>query len=377
MLKIRQEKLLNIELLRIVSMIMIITLHLLIHGQILNNLIVFSVQWYLCWILEGICFIAVNCYILISGYFLCEKGFKAMKLVTLIVQTLFYSIVIYVILIVNGVVAVTPTELLKAIIPTISGEYWFVTVYIGLYVLSPYLNVLINAITKLQHLFLLITLFLLFSIIPTFAFFSKWLNWGDGNGIVWFTTLYLVAAYVRKYYNNTKYSIKVYIRFYLMVGLLVPISKFLIVASTKTILTKYVEKELLINGSNIFYTYNSPLVVIASFLFFAIFLNINIKGKRISRVISFFSPLTLGVYLIHENPHLRKILWEGLQLKNFTEKWYFMFLIIIVVIGIFCACSIIEYMRKKIFIIIDVDTKIDKMCLSVEYLISHHIGKGL
>lgn len=58
----------GIDLLRIISMIMIVTLHLLGHGGILNNLEPFTSGHYSAWTLEIIAYCAVNCYALISGY---------------------------------------------------------------------------------------------------------------------------------------------------------------------------------------------------------------------------------------------------------------------------------------------------------------------
>lgn len=63
----------GIELLRIISMIMILILHYLGHGGILDNLSANNFYYYIAWTLEGICFVAVNIYVLITGYFLCTS----------------------------------------------------------------------------------------------------------------------------------------------------------------------------------------------------------------------------------------------------------------------------------------------------------------
>lgn len=73
------DRLYGIELLRIISMLMVLSLHFLIKGNYnkSENVYVNSESWVL------ICFsvVAVNCYVLISGYFMCEKSFKLSRII--------------------------------------------------------------------------------------------------------------------------------------------------------------------------------------------------------------------------------------------------------------------------------------------------------
>jgi len=61
----------NIELLRGIAMLLIITGHLLGDngGCLLQKSIPYSLQWYLLWAIEAFCVAGTNCFILISGYF--------------------------------------------------------------------------------------------------------------------------------------------------------------------------------------------------------------------------------------------------------------------------------------------------------------------
>ena len=64
----RKEKNMGIELLRIISMFMVIFLHILNFGINYQGLESFSANWYISWFLEGFCYCAVNIYAMISGY---------------------------------------------------------------------------------------------------------------------------------------------------------------------------------------------------------------------------------------------------------------------------------------------------------------------
>ena len=82
----------NIELLRGLAMLMVIIMHALGHGGILQNIRFGSISYILLWLLSTLCQVAVPCFVLISGYFLVSKKFKLSRLVKLELQVLFYSL---------------------------------------------------------------------------------------------------------------------------------------------------------------------------------------------------------------------------------------------------------------------------------------------
>ena len=62
----KKERNCSLDLLRIISMLMILTLHYLGKG---NALTIQSNMKYVVWFMEIACMISVNLYVLISGYF--------------------------------------------------------------------------------------------------------------------------------------------------------------------------------------------------------------------------------------------------------------------------------------------------------------------
>ena len=64
------------------------------------------------------------------------------------------------------------SSLIAAVFPVLSCEYWFVTMYVGMIVLSPFLNKLLTGLTQRQFRLLLGILFVLFSLWPNVFFFS-------------------------------------------------------------------------------------------------------------------------------------------------------------------------------------------------------------
>lgn len=73
----------SFELLRIISMLMVVTLHFLGHGRVLENVRLFSSNFFVAWMIESLAYVTVNCFVLISGYFLVNSKFRVKKLFTL------------------------------------------------------------------------------------------------------------------------------------------------------------------------------------------------------------------------------------------------------------------------------------------------------
>jgi surface polysaccharide O-acyltransferase-like enzyme len=344
----------SLEFLRIISMLMIIILHYLGHGDVLENVKLNSLNYILAWSFEAMAFVSVNCYVIISGYFLITSEFKLKRLIKIWIQVIFYSIIIFFVMNLFSITEINTINLLKSFLPVLAKSYWFATTYIALYILFPFLNVLIKFITKKQFQQLLIILISMFCIWPNLIPFSKTLESGGGNGIVWFVCLYLISAYIRLYYNKPIKPIKA-LMLYLGCSLLIVSSKIILENLTINILGYSV-------GSNIFYQYNSILVLISSISLFLFFNNLNIINIRLNKIIISLSGLTFGVYLIHDNILVRNVLWsEIINTANFANTNFFVIHLILSTAAIFTLCSLIEFLRK--FFIDKFENKlIDKIC---------------
>ena len=78
----------NIDCLRIISMLMVVCLHFFSHGG-LNSALKPSLNWAAGNLLLAACFVAVNCFVIISGYYLCTSQFKLKKLANIWLQVFF------------------------------------------------------------------------------------------------------------------------------------------------------------------------------------------------------------------------------------------------------------------------------------------------
>lgn len=336
----------NIELLRIISMMMIISLHFWGHCVDISNVEMFSFTYFFGWFFRGLSHVSVNVYVLISAYFLCKSSFKSKRLIKLVAEVWFYSVLIYVLYCASGRTTLSIGGLFHTALPVLFGEYWFATIYVGMYILSPFLNKALSAFDQKESRKLILVLLILFSLIPNLFFYSKWLNFGEGYGIVWFVVLYTIGAYIRNYVTIDSLLANKR-RLYWLGALfcaLPVISKATIAAVTTAIVGHQV-------ASGAFFLNNSIIVLPASVLVLLSFLTINIGGGKISKCINFVAGSCFAVYLIHDNNRVRNDLWnfvyQNLDINSYNIVWqYFLWIIII-----FTACVAIDLVRRLLIFI--------------------------
>ena len=80
----KQERDFGLDLLRIICMLMVVCLHAFNHGGLVEGTLVPSTaNFYLGNAMFALCLPAVNCFVMISGYFLCTADFKLKKLISI------------------------------------------------------------------------------------------------------------------------------------------------------------------------------------------------------------------------------------------------------------------------------------------------------
>lgn len=354
----------NIELLRIISMFLIVIHHFAIHGNFdfSTSTVTLNEVWIQFIQLGGK--IGVNLFVLISGYFLVKgSSIKVNKLVKLWFEIFLYSVVIYAIFVLTHAQTFVFKEFVKSIMPITFSNWWFVSTYFILYLLSPFLNKFLNNIDKTFYQRLLLLLTLLWCVIPTFT--SKKI---ECNNLTWFIYLYTIAGYIRIYWSERKMSGKTFIT----VSLFLCIFTFLTAIFLDFLGTR---KPFFNEHATYFYSNEKVSILFASIFMFIGFLNLNIKY---SKLVNTLSSATFGVYLIHDHEFVRNFLWNVLfKQSTFSTSKYLIIYSIFAVISVYVVCTIIDLIRKhtveKIFTPIinkvsNIISKVTTFCCSNKFL---------
>ena len=154
----------NFELLRIIAMFEIVIWHIIIHGKVIDT--VNPALSFILRIILFICITHVNSFAMISGYFQYDKKFKPKIIILLILTLFFYNFIINLIFFKMGIISIGLFDLFMRMSPLASNNYWFLTSYIILYLISPFINRLINSLNKKEHLFLIFTLSFIYFLLP-------------------------------------------------------------------------------------------------------------------------------------------------------------------------------------------------------------------
>lgn len=325
------KRLSNFELLRIICMLMIVTLHTLGNGGALTNTNINSFNFFLQNVLESISIVAVNCYVLISGYFGVNSEYKLKKIISLYIQVIFYSIGISLIFWGVGLENITLDSILRTFLPISMQTWWFISVYLVLYTLTPYINKLVKHLSFKDFTKLIVILFIVLTLWPSFFVKLKPIDIESGYSLYNFIYLYLIGAYINIFFKNKKLNSYVLMCIYL--------SSSLLLATFNVCVSKLV-------GHNWgHYSYNFILIFISSLTLFLFFRELKIKNNLINKL----SGLTFGVYIIHEHPYIRKRIYNIFNYKEHFNNNDFILYAILVICTIYTLSMLIEYIRQCLF----------------------------
>lgn len=346
-MKIRES---NYELMRIVSMIFIIIYHTIGYGNLIYNADSTTMKLLL-YLTRFIVIVHVNSFVLVSGYFQSKSKFKLSKLLLLILQSLFYVNLLNLVLYKLGYIEdISKFNLLTGIIPSSIGQYWFIATYIVLYILSDYINKIIDRLSRLEYRNLLILLFIVMSIIPWVTNYEILAN--SGFSIDNFVFLYLIGGYLRRYPLKETYHFKNFTTtgyFFLLLFIFFSmafVSFFFLIISMNTTSFESIDW-LLARINNVRLGHSTPYVIIQSICYFEMFGLLRIRSK----IINYLSSCTFGIYLFHEHKYIRPLLyvWLGVNKGYYIGGYYVFKDILVATIIIFLIGVVIESARKIIF----------------------------
>lgn len=342
----------GIDLLKCISMAMVIVLHINTYGLkniILNNYpLVNAINS----ALQAFSVVGVNCFVLITGCFLSRKTIELnlsellkyyKRLLPLWIQVVMYSIGIFLVLCIipGSEVDFSIKQAVKQLFVIFTGQYWFFSKYFLLIIISPFLNRLINSLSDSDYKHTVIVLVAVFSIFPMINVFGDSFEANSGYSTVWFAVLYMIAGYIRRIIeqlNNRKMYLTLYLSSTLIIFIIIFWNTFL--------------NDGVLSSRFVFFSrsYNSILVLLSSVFLFILFVKLDCRSRKVGFFVSNIARLSFGVYLLHEHPLFRDILWRRIiGLENYADQQLLCILVMILtIVLIYLAGILIEFVRQTI-----------------------------
>lgn len=332
----------NLELLRIIAMLAIIAHHYVVNSTV-TQLFVYDgsathQQYFLeVWGMWGKT--GINAFILISGYFMCQMQLTLKRYVKLVIQILFYGLIIMCIFALCDYQMITAKGVINRVLGLLKNiNHGFTASFMAFYAFVPFYNKLISVLSKQQLLRLVGGLLLVMTICSSF-FFAPTMN-----EPVWYMTLYFVAAYIRLYPNKWTDSLK--------------FSSFTFLTSVFVAIAICVGSVYLANhtGREGFSAFKWHMVADSNkFLAFIIGLSAFLTAKNLrmghSKIINILAAGCFGVLLIHASSDtMRQWLWQDVCNVPGMLRADLPTLIaqaVAVPIIIFLVCSFIDHYYKR------------------------------
>lgn len=315
----------NLELYRILVMFMIVCHHYVVNSGLCdvmggaNSSSITSDFYYIfgAWGKTGI-----NCFVLITGYFMCRSKISLRKWLKLYLAYLFWGIFFLFTFSFIGYSSFSASDILWKFIPLRNLHDGFFSCFMLYYLLIPFLNILIQNMNKKQHTILMILLLFIFTgtdLLPNSDI--------TFNYITWFSVVHIIGAYIRLY----RY------RFYENTTLLFISTILLITIASIDIVLKQGYYGRVADSNAIF----AVLISVSSFLLFK---NISVPQ---SKIINTIASASFGVLLIHANSDaMRQWLWKD-TIDCAGHYSSTLFYPIGCVLLIYIVCTVLELFRIK------------------------------
>ncbi len=344
----------GIELLRIILMVQIVFLHICEYSGYKANALelgethklLYLGQWLLCRCPVPLMF-------MLTGYFTAERELRLRPTVKRCVDVhnimWFYSAAITLLCVVMGTAGavvdgfVKPDgyDIWKMLLPFMSRTWYFMTLYILLMLLSPFLNMCLTRLNRKNYFFLVGGLFFLLCIwtnlqavkeVGKVISLSKVVTNGAGKSLYMAIFMYILGGWVKRSIKPKKGVDFVPLLLFFALWLLN-----LWLASE----AKWYE--------NLYERSDNPIVIIQCIMLLLFFRSLHFS----SRIVNGVSRCNIAVYLIHEHPLMRDMLWAQYSSLGVPEYYNMKAYIYVVYIWVVCllvyaACNGAEQLRLLI-----------------------------
>jgi surface polysaccharide O-acyltransferase-like enzyme len=322
----------GIDLVKCTAIFFVISVHFFLNNGYYTEPID-GVEMYISTFLRWLFYICVPLFLLTTGYLMRKKELSKKYYHPLFKILIAYFIISIITIVVRIYVlpdAITWSEGIKGIFSFKTNDYaWYVNMYIGLFLLIPFLNILYNNIKTKEHkLILIFSLVFLTSVAKTYIIRDYVPTWWNS---VYPLTYYFIGAFLSEYPIKVK---KLYLVLLAVLVLLV-----------QTVITYFVPLFLWMGDYGGFFN-----AIVAICVFLCLF-DMNVTNKASNSVITNISKITLEIYLI--SYVVDRLVYPQLLERYFSNSSEMLPYIVVIILFVFAvsvlAANIVSYIQRKLF----------------------------
>ena len=335
----------SLDLLRIISMLGIVGLHMMNVGGMISS--GRGVNYVMSKGIVTLLYSSVNIFAMLTGYLYISKEKNTTKsIIKLLLIVFFYCVVITTSAFVffNKMFISDKRLIVFSLFPALAGRYWYITSYVLMFFMIPYINILLKTINRETFRKLLLILFVLLSVITSFGL-KDYFMVNNGYSPFWLIFCYFTGAYIKLYggffdFSKPKKCILLIFNIFLALLLEVIFRKFIGISVS-------------------FHAYTSPFIYINAILIVQLFCEFRLN-KVPKKIVLSLSTSSFGVYIIHshiliyDNLITHRLEWFG----NVNPVLWLVYFVAINV-GIYLICHICELVRSLIFRLLHIESFVE------------------
>lgn len=275
----------------------------------------------------------INCFVLITGYFMCKTEITLRKFLKLFMWIITYGIIITCVFIALDYHPTHSTvQMLTRLVPMRHISDGFGSCFLVFFLCIPFLNILVRNMNQRMHQILIVLLCFLYTL-HTLPGLSVTMNY-----VSWFCVLYIISSYLRLYPLSRDKDVRFW-------GYMTALSWGASVLSILFILWfnskgHSLHQYMFVSDSN------SILALTNGITSFMWFKNLKIRNNKLINTIAASS---FGVLLIHANSDtMRHWLWKDTIdcVGHYDTPYYWLYAIGCVLL-IYIICTIIDFIRIR------------------------------
>lgn len=274
--------------------------------------------------------IGVYVFVMITGFYLGTRDISInrsiKKTLKVYAEVYFYSI-LFLVLAINWQSPVKSNKIWQSLMPVTFNQYWFVSGYVILMLLIPFINRSIRSLTKKQFGYLLVIMSTICGIFPLVD--NNIASESVGLGIL--LTAYLFGAFVSKFIHRNWWNF--------LVG-------FVLFTINTVVIYIIMYYQIQLTRDRFTNIYTGIFALLAAFGLFLIFINFkpgfHVLFNQVARHM-------FSVYLITQNVFVLKALWSNFYFRELNNLVQVNINGLGVVLLIMLACYLMDIVRALIF----------------------------
>lgn len=320
----------NIELLRIIAMLLIILHHSFLQSGIVDIIRESPINFNT-FLMSSLSIggkVGVNIFFIITGYFMISSKTKIIKIIKLSLELIFYAIL--------------TTLIFSVIDPSISNNifhaifrcfvdirYGFIGTWVMVYLVSSFTNELCYSLSQKRFIILFTFLGIYFSVLSIGGdeYMYSYFSWG--------IVMYLVGAYIRLYPPKGK-------SYFYIIGLLFGIIWLVSVYFSSTVIPHFYRWLLI-------YSLHPNMIpfVITSISLFILFTRLKISS---SKIINDLAAGAFAVYICHDAiDYSRSIVWNKIiNMQSIFREDFGVIYVILYALALYLVIAFIDLFRRRL-----------------------------